>query len=214
MVWALYVPLMLIIMVICYLTNPIVVLFADEEGELHGFLKYWQTWDDSLDSKFMMTEVVPKSFPFLDYGWADKYESYQDKETLKEYNKVIEKVRLKPGATFTLKERIQRYFCRVLWLTRNCAYGFAYYMFNTEGDRKDLYMAEQYETDTEEKTFAYDPTQSILVRPWTYRFYLNVFGDFYITGYLGWKIPFWQTEGKYNAMIANRIVPRFKGRND
>ena len=213
MVWILYVPLMIIIMLICYITNPIVVLFADEEGELHGIWKYWQTWDDSLDSKFMMTEVVPKRFKFLDYKWANKYESYQDTETLKEFNKVIEKVRLQSGARFTFKERIQRYCCRVLWLTRNCAYGFAYYLFNIEGDRKDLYIEEQFETESEEKHLAYDPTQSIIVRPWTYKFYTHIIGNFYITGYLGWKIPYWQQDGKYNAMIANRIVPRFKPRN-
>lgn len=34
--WFLYAPLQLICMVICYITNPIVVLFADENGELHG----------------------------------------------------------------------------------------------------------------------------------------------------------------------------------
>lgn len=41
--WFLYAPLQLLIMIICYITNPIVVLFADENGELHGFLKKWQT---------------------------------------------------------------------------------------------------------------------------------------------------------------------------
>lgn len=37
--WFLYAPLQLLIMIICYITNPIVVLFADENGELHGFLR-------------------------------------------------------------------------------------------------------------------------------------------------------------------------------
>ena len=36
--WFLYAPLQLLIMIICYITNPIVVLFADKDGELHGFL--------------------------------------------------------------------------------------------------------------------------------------------------------------------------------
>ena len=209
MIWLLYFPLMMIIMVVCYITNPIVVLFSNEEGELPGFLKYWQTWDDSLDSMFFMTEVVPKSFPILDYNWANKYEHYQDKETLKEYNKIIDKSRLKPGAVFSIKERIQRYFCRTLWLTRNCAYGFAYYMFNVSGNIKDLHIEEENIDKTGEKRFAYDPTQSILVRPWTYKFYTHIFGNFYISGYLGWKIPLWQKNGKYNAMIANRIIPEF-----
>lgn len=37
--WFLYAPLQLICMMICYITNPIVVLFANENGELHGFLR-------------------------------------------------------------------------------------------------------------------------------------------------------------------------------
>ena len=31
-------------------------------------------------------------------------------------------------------ERIQRYFCRLLWLCRNNAYGFRYYIFGKEVD--------------------------------------------------------------------------------
>ena len=49
--WFLYAPLQLLIMIICYITNPIVVLFADKDGELHGFLRKWQTFDDSCDSE-------------------------------------------------------------------------------------------------------------------------------------------------------------------
>lgn len=208
MIWIIYFPLMILTMLICYITNPIVVLFADEEGELHGFLKYWQTWDDSLDSKFMMTEVVPEKYKFLDYGWADKYEFYQDTETLKEYGKVIDKVHLKEGATFTTKERIQRYFCRVLWLMRNCAYGFAFYVFSAEGEIKDLHIHEENVDQVGEKIYAYDINENILTKPWTYKFYNSFIGGLYITGYLGWKIPIWQNEGKYKAMIANRIAFR------
>lgn len=207
--WLFYFLANLIIMVICYITNPIVVLFANEEGELKGFLKYWQTWDDSLDSKYMMQTVVPKKWykNLLDYNWSEKYESYQDTETLKEYNAVIEKVRLKENAHFSIKERIQRYFCRVLWLTRNCGYGFAFYVFSAKGNLEDL---EIIYNKNEEERYAYEKDGNILTRNFTYKFYKNIFGDVYFTGYLGWKIPIWNEKGKYISMIANRIALRFK----
>lgn len=216
MLWIFYFIAMIIIMLICYITNPIVVLFADEEGELHGFLKYWQTWDDSLDSKFMMTEVVPNKWygKYLDYKWDTKYEFYQDTETLKEFGHVIDKVRLRPGATFSTKERIQRYFCRVLWLSRNCAYGFAYYLLNANGNIEDLYIKQQNVDSTGELIIAYDKKESILTRPWTLKFYKHIVGPLYIHGYLGWKIPIWHDNGRYNAMLANRLVPRFKPMED
>lgn len=66
--WFLYAPLQLLIMIICYITNPIVVLFSDENGELHGFLRKWQTFDDSCDSegsaKQIKTGGKPPSFLF------------------------------------------------------------------------------------------------------------------------------------------------------
>ena len=217
MIWLLYFPLMVIVMVICYVTNPIVVLFADEEGELHGFLHYWQTWDDTLDSKYMMKEVLPEKFygKLLDYDWDSKYEPYQDTLTLASTKGVIDKVRLRPGATFSLKERIQRYFCRVLWLTRNCAYGFAKDMFGTYGSLRDLEVIREETQDPDnEFVFIWDKKESILSRPWTCKFYKKIFNHFYITGYLGWKIPHWREDGgDYHAMIANRIVPRFHGNN-
>lgn len=195
-------------MIICYVTNPIVVLFADEVGELKGFLHYWQTWDDSLDSEFMMKEVVPNSLygKFINYDWDSKYESYKDTETLKEYGHVIDKVRLREGATFSTKERIQRYFCRVLWIMRNCGYGFAFYMFGASGDIKDVKVVSQ---EGNEKLNAYDTNSNWLTRNWSYKFYEKLFGNVYVAGYLGWKIPIWHDEGKYKAMIVNRVVLRF-----
>ena len=41
---------------ICYITNPIVVLFADEYGELPAIFKWWANWDDGLDVEWMISE--------------------------------------------------------------------------------------------------------------------------------------------------------------
>lgn len=117
-------PFIWLTAIFCYLTNPIVVLFADEEGNLPGFLHLWQTWDDSCDTSLMVLENMPKIFQ---YDFYSKYEEH--KRLMPEYNRIQYYNTLKPGATFSTWERIQRYFCRVGWLTRNCAYGFAFYWF-------------------------------------------------------------------------------------
>jgi len=211
MVWILFFPLMILCMIVCYITNPIVALFADDNGELHGFLHMWQTWDDSLDSKFMMTEVVPDKYPKLDYNYNEKYTFWEDTETLKRYNAVICKSTLKPGVKLTTKEKFQRYLCRVLWIMRNCAYGFAYYIFSATGKIEDLkFLANKDYGNGNHFVFAYDTSKNFLVCPWTCRFYIHLVGKLHITGYCGWKIPFWHEQGEYRAMIANRIVPRFK----
>lgn len=63
--------LQLICMLICYLTNPIVVLFANKEGELPKVLRLWQTWDSSLDNRQYVLYDCPK---FLRYDFDDYYD--------------------------------------------------------------------------------------------------------------------------------------------
>ena len=51
------------------LTNWLVVLFADEQGELPGLLRMWQTWDDTLDNR----TDVGRMPACLRYDWDDHY---------------------------------------------------------------------------------------------------------------------------------------------
>ena len=203
MIWFVKFPLEIAAMVLCWLTNWLAILFADEDGEIHGLFKYWQTWDDSLDSKFMMTEVVPEKYKFLDYGWSDHYVFWQDKETLACYGHKIDKARcVKP---LSRKERIQRYFCRLLWIFRNCAYGFAFWPLGNTGRIEDLVFVK----NTEDTQILYDKGKSWLTRPWCIRFVKRITPSFRIEGYIGWKIPFWHDSGQYRCMVVGRIVPRF-----
>lgn len=111
-------------MVLCYITNPFVVPFADINGELPSFLKYWQTWDNSCYCR----ESVEFSPKFLQYDWARHYREYKGTDP---YLASVNRDRwfvscIDPN--FSLWERVQRYCCGVLWLTRNCSYGFSFYM--------------------------------------------------------------------------------------
>ena len=210
LIWLIYFPIALILMIFCWLTNWFVVLFANSVGQLPKIFKLWQTWDDTLDSQFFMTEVVPDKYPFLDYHWTDKYIAYNDVGTLLAYNKVIAKVLLKPDVTWTFKEKLQRYCCRVLWLMRNPAYGFSFYILGAEGYIENVEIKKNRSPGgNDELLFAVDNDHNILFKPWTCRFYQHLFGNIYLTGYLGWKIPVWQNLGKYKAMLAYRIVFKF-----
>lgn len=126
--WLIYFLLNLPVMLICYITNPVVVLFADKNGELPLWCKLWQTWDDSVYSSDVVHNKELPDFLLYDYDahYTVRYD-YSDIELKKTNN----------GRwysdcyynDFTFAERIQRYICGVYWLTRNCAYGWAFWLF-------------------------------------------------------------------------------------
>lgn len=202
MIWLLYFIASFVIMVICYLTNPIVCLFSDEEGELHGFLNYWQTWDDSLNPRFFVMEKVPS---FLRYDYDRHYEEYEG--TTPELERVGRTrwfCRVK-DPNFTFWEKIQRYCCQVLWLTRNCSYGFSFWLLGREVDPKDI----TWPTADEHTRHGYEKDKSILTRTWTFQCDAHWFWKIRWEIYLGWKVGY-ELDHLSQCMIANRIAIRFE----
>lgn len=201
--WLMYLIPSTFFTIISYLLNPIIILFCNEEGELpDGFLKNFQTWDDSCDGSFQVS-CAPKMFR---YNFNSKYEEHS--RILEEYNRTQYYVTLKPGATFSTKERIQRYFCRLFWLTRNSAYGFSFYLL---GETIRPNFTETI-IDTEYVKFGYNGSKDLLIfdTPWTYqdsRREFSLFGyNFYRNFFLGWKFHINDKETRpTRVMIANRI---------
>ena len=158
----------------------------------------WQTWDDSCNPRFHVMEVVPK---FLRYDYDKHYKEY--KATTPELKAVGRERWFAEliGPSFTTKERVQRYICRVLWLYRNCAYGFAFWCFGRKIDGKNL----KYTVNEEDIRFCYDESKSILTRPWIYKNSSSFFnGKLEWNIYAGWKMD----EGVQivqQCMIAIRI---------
>lgn len=184
-------------MFLCYLLNPIVVLFADDEGELHGWLHYFQTHDDSLDSEFYMKECVPA---FLDYGYNEHYYSvtdvdYFDGECVRTYSK------LKENCSWTTKERIQRYCCRVLWLYRNCAYGFCHYFFGQNMENIEWKKINN-------KEF-YGVTGNKWLKPFVYKNENEICKHLEWKVYIGWKAYPNQSDARH-CMIASRVWLNYK----
>lgn len=204
MIWLPLFVLNALLMVLCYLTNPLVVLFADEEGELKGFLHYWQTWDDSINPRFFILEKVPG---FLRHDYDRHYVEFWDTTPAlaplghrRCFAKLID-------PNFTLKERLQRYICRVLWLTRNCGYGFSFYMFGRTVRRETSVERSICRDERHALRWGYDAGQSILTRVWWVKVEWFWSKHLYTEGYLGWKVgtPF-KDESQYST-IAHRLVP-------
>lgn len=133
--WILYLPLVLLSTVFCYLTNFIVVLFCDEQGELpKPFLSLWETWDNSCNP-----QEITEYFPHWLSDWWDKHYT-EAKVQPPEYQALglTRWITLCHNANFSICERIKRYICRVLWLTRNNANGWAMFVFGEYSNNEDL----------------------------------------------------------------------------
>ena len=201
--WLLYLIPSLLSTVLCYLTNWFVVLFADINGELPGILKYWQTWDNSVFCR----ESVENAPEFLQYDWARHYTEHIDSDP---YLQSVNRKRWYVSCidpNFNLWERIQRYFCGVLWLTRNCSYGFSFYLLG-------LTVSPTLEIKESANTkFVREVYGQGLWGAWEYKNTAPIFTAFGWTVHwnnlLGWKIDE-SAQFDTRAMIANRIAFYFE----
>lgn len=205
MIWLLYAPLNIVCMILGYLTNPIVCLFANEEGELPGFLHYWQTWDDSLNPRFYVLEHAPKIFRYdYDKHYKEYWGTTPKLAALGRKRCFVHIV----DPNFTMKERIQRYFCRVLWLYRNCAYGFAFYVFGRFANGTTCKGFDKRD-DAGHRFYAiWDTYESVLTRVWSVKSSMPITKHIRWEVYLGWKIDPSVDEDR-QCMITNRIAFRF-----
>ena len=127
-IWLLFLVLSSIVSIVCYVTNAVVVLFCDDDGELPWPLHLWQTWDNSCNPSDIL-KIYPD---WLLYDWKSHYIECEGTTT---YLKSVNRIRWYTRCIndkWTVKERIQRYILRVLWLTRNCAYGWGFYVFGID----------------------------------------------------------------------------------
>ena len=204
--WLIMAPLSLIVSLVCYVTNPIVVLFCDEDGELPGFLSLWQTWDNSCNpSDVTDNKQLPDIFL---YDWNKHYIEYKDTtpELAAEgrdrwFTTCIDN-------NFTLWELFQRYVCRTYWLTRNCAYGWTFWVFGVlPGIRWDIKK-----NDGQTKYLHEDVPFWWLDRAWCYKSTAPLFTLWGWTVhqecFLGYKVKE-EAQVDTRAMIATRATVSF-----
>lgn len=189
---------------ICYITNPIVVLFADEYGNLPKIFKWWQTYDNCLDIDWMIYEDnVPDIFKY-DFNKHYKYHP-EDKSTDP----------IKPGyveikdPNFTTKEKIQRYFCRLAWLYRNTGYGFSYDVTGRKYIGINVVPHVDYKNSKSDECHIYTVNDEYPAINKTFRIYYckQWCKWFYLRVYLGWKVTNIDTTTVSKAQIAIFINP-------
>lgn len=197
LLYLIFAPLNLVMSLICYITNPIVLLFCDEDGELPFFLNLWQTWDNNCNPSDVKG-MLPQS---MTYWWDTHYTEY--KVWLADVNRERWEA-LCTDNSFTLKERILRYFCRLYWLTRNCGYGWAFYAYGVDIAGKDMTVYKQ----TDNVLFANYWLSAFIYKDDDV---LCTIGGYEIRKcfFLGWKIDM-NAVIPSRAMIANRIAFRFR----
>lgn len=180
-------------MIICYITNPIVVLFADKDGELHGFLRKWQTFDDSCDSEDCVTKYVPK---WIRYDFYKYYRA--EKQYDPNYGRVMKKsINI---AQLSLIDKLKRYCCRLFWLSRNCAYGFALDWFGATINPDDVIVIDSYKKGEFERNILV--TRDL--KYWKVYNTMRILNTNYRWRiYLGWKIH--NVQSVHYTMLAFRI---------
>ncbi len=195
----------IIIAILCYVTNPIVLFFCDEHGELPGFLHYWQPWDDSCNPEYAV-QCAPKC---IQYDWPKHYTEHEDT------TEALKKVGRKRWFTtcinydFTIIERIKRYLCRLYWLTRNCSYGFSFWWFGISAKANDFVLLASKEDGLGGKMiYIRDFTKNKLLAPFKYKNDCRINSWLRWEIFLGWKIDE-SAEKPTQAMIANRFSIRF-----
>lgn len=198
MTYIFYLILDILFTLICYVTNPIVVLFSNEYGELPYSLRWWQTYDNCIDIPHTINSGVPKLFRY-DF---DKHYKYTPE---------FKKIRHEAGICRDIRPefyhvgKIQRYVCRNVWLYRNTAYGFSYEVCGRYvlADRIKVYV--NYNNAENDQCYigVVNDNRMILNRTWSIFYTKKYCKWFYLRIYLGWK--FKGTAGQ--SMIAFHINP-------
>jgi hypothetical protein len=204
MIWLIYLPLVLLCSALCYLTNWLVVLFADKNSELHGIWHLWQTYDNSITpSDVTELHELPS---FLLYNWKAHYYEYEADTSYMDDIKRKRWYTTCINDDWTLWERLQRYICRVYWLTRNCAYGWCFYVFGQWAFSDSSVEHKHYKDDKHYIKWGWDNSQPIWCRTWWLKIDWYWTKHWHTDAYIGWKVSYPFSGSRYN-MIANRFVP-------
>lgn len=196
--WALFSVLDILFNIIAYITDPIVLLFADEVGNLPSIFVWWANWDDHLDVDWMIDEHHVPKFAEYDFNRHYKYhDEWEAEQLIGEHRGYVDLL----DGDFTLKERFQRYICRLWWLWRNNAYGFSYYVTGIDIRKDDIVKVKTVENDG----YIWYETDNAFC----YKDERPSFGSFCWDNYVGWKFRSVDSEVK-RCMLAFRITPFYR----
>ena len=197
--WLLMAVIDVLFNVIAYVTDPFILLFADEVGNLPGWALWWANWDDHLDVDWMIDEGHVPGFARYDFHRHYRYHPPEEAERLiGEHRGDVDLL----DGNFTWHERFQRYICRLWWLWRNNAYGFSYYVTGVDVCKADIVKIKTEEADG----YIYYVTDYA----WVYKDERPSFCGLRWDNFVGWKMQSVQKDVK-RCMLAFRITPFDKG---
>ena len=78
--WLLMAVIDVLFNVIAYVTDPFILLFADEVGNLPGWALWWENWDDHLDVDWMIDEGHVPGFACYDFHRHYRYHPPEEAE--------------------------------------------------------------------------------------------------------------------------------------
>lgn len=184
--WILYFPPAILIEVICYILAPIVALFHTtsrrtdvvkrlnkkivtmDRDYLPKYLYWFQTHDNAVDEWWYGVYNVNHWFTFAQ-NWTQ--EDYDNSWFI-------------------------RYYCRLMWLWRNCAYGFHYNLFSREKESSKVV----YEYGDENKR------RWLRLTVYLKSFQLEVNIPFLFSRYISINVGWKGHKGASRLMYANRII--------
>lgn len=186
LIWlAFFIPAILIELV-CYVLNPIVCLFVRKEPRTDR-VKRIDNKEHTLDREYLIKPLM----------WFQTHDNALDEYWYGLFTKdsIFSAIRNATQADYDSKWWL-RYICRVLWLSRNTAYGFHYNLFSRPNE-EDLKV---YTKGTKKKTFWYE----LAIRKSSWQLEANIPVGFnkYMSINIGWKAH----KGFPKMMYANRII--------
>lgn len=186
-IWLVFFIPALLIELFCYATNWFVALFITKSPRLDVVKRLgkkkvtldreyliplfylWQTHDNAVDEWWYGMYNVDHWFKFAREWTQDDYD----------------------------QSWFVRYYCRVMWLYRNCAYGFHYKFFSKPVEP----LSKQYQFGEEDKGKLWC---NLELYPSSFKFEAQIplLGKRYYSINIGWK----QHKEKPNKLYANRII--------
>jgi hypothetical protein len=185
LIWLLYFIPAIAIELVCYLLAPVVALFVTTRPRL-----------DYVKRLGFPQTMMPRDYIIKPFYWFQTHDNAVDEWWYGMYNTdhwfAFARDWTQPDYD---RSRVIRYYCRVMWLWRNCAYGFHYALFS----RPKEVLGQVYTAGVEGEGFWYQ------LNLYRYSFQLQAhvpLGNRYLSINVGWKAH----KTTQRLLYANRII--------
>jgi hypothetical protein len=184
--WLLFFIPALVIELVCYILAPLVALFITKRDRT-----------DTVKRLNRAVVTMPREYIVKPLYWFQTHENAVDEWWYGVYNTSHWfSFAREWGQSHYDNSWFVRYYCRVMWLWRNCAYGFHYNLFGIPVETNP----KVYTKGIEEQTFWYE--LKLFKSYFHFEMQVPLLGKRYFSMNIGWKahklIP--------NVLYANRIV--------